>query len=105
MKGCNLDGVLKVVRHVDDCVIMSVDQIPLVKRAWSNRDAHTAALPLLPSQPELTPLTFPAYFAQKLPFVILFDEHVTPGSGAHAQVAEVVNTGQFGGFTFGWMEL
>ena len=50
------------------------------------------ALFSLSFQPELTVTNFPALFALKKPFTILFDENVQAGSGAHGIIGDVISS-------------
>ena len=63
------------------------------------------ALFSLSFQPELTVTNFPALFALKKPFTILFDENVQAGSGAHGMIGDVISSTKKKNSIFCWMDL
>ena len=63
------------------------------------------ALFSLSFQPELTVTNFPALFALKKPFTILFDENVQAGSGAHGIIVDVISSTKKKNSIFCWMDL
>ncbi len=56
-------------------------------------------------QVELTVHNFPALFAMKKAFTILFDENVREGTGAHKVLQDVVMSGAVKNNIFCWMDL